>query len=126
MDLNVGWLNDFMPALTFGGAMTHKNLSLVPIFGPASGPPMMTLDQGLVEGVVEITEVSEGGSVPTLQVHNHGTEMLLLFDGEELVGAKQNRVLNTSILVAAESSVLIPVSCVEQGRWAWRSKHFHS
>jgi hypothetical protein len=50
----------------------------------------------------------------------------LLLDGEELVGSKQNRVLNATVLVADCASVAIPVSCVEQGRWAWRSRRFVS
>jgi hypothetical protein len=45
-------------------------------------------------------------------------------DGEELVGAKQNRIVNISLMVPAESEVNIPVSCVEQGRWHDTSVHF--
>lgn len=51
---------------------------------------------------------------------------MLFVEGEELVGAKQNRILNTSILVAAHTKLKIPVSCVEQGRWGYRSRHFGS
>ncbi len=51
---------------------------------------------------------------------------MLFLEGEELVGAKQNRILNTSVLVAAHSKVKIPVSCVEQGRWGYRSRGFGS
>ena len=43
-----------------------------------------------------ITEVSEGGSVPELRVVNKGDARILVLDGEELRGAKQNRVLNTT------------------------------
>lgn len=49
---------------------------------------------------------------------------MLLVDGEELVGAKQNRVLNLTILGGAGKSLPIPVSCVEQGRWSYRSREF--
>ncbi|HSP90873.1 MAG TPA: DUF6569 family protein, partial [Vicinamibacterales bacterium] len=45
-------------------------------------------------------------------------------DGEELVGAKQNRIVNLTILVAAQQTLHIPVSCVEAGRWARRSREF--
>ena len=48
----------------------------------------------------------------------------MLLDGEELVGVKQNRVLNTTVLVAARSQLTIPVSCVEQGRWQRRGERF--
>jgi len=48
---------------------------------------------------------------------NRGDRPVLLIDGEELVGAKQNRVLNLTILAPAQSEIVIPVSCVEQGRW---------
>lgn len=47
---------------------------------------------------------------------------MLLIDGEELVGAMQNRVLNTSVMVAPGRQIKIPVSCTESGRWQFRSR----
>jgi hypothetical protein len=71
-----------------------------------------------------VTEVTEGGQVPELKVINRGEKPVLLLDGEELSGAKQNRVLNTTILIREKSETLIPVSCTEHGRWSYRSSHF--
>lgn len=71
-----------------------------------------------------ITEVSHEGSVPELKVINKAEKPVLLLDGEELAGAKQNRVLNTTILLKEKSETIIPVSCTEQRRWAYRSKEF--
>lgn len=42
------------------------------------------------------------------------------------MGAKQNRIVNTTILVQAGITLVIPVSCVEQGRWAYTNPRFES
>jgi hypothetical protein len=76
--------------------------------------------------VVEITEVSQGGSVPDLKLINKSAHKLLVVDGEELVGAKQNRIVNATFLIAGQTEITIPVSCVEQGRWSYRSHKFAS
>jgi hypothetical protein len=85
-----------------------------------------TLDEALAADLLEVTEISEGGSVPILKVINKGDDLIFLMAGEQLVGAKQNRILNTSILVPARSELVIPVSCVEAGRWGYRSRKFGS
>lgn len=85
-----------------------------------------TLDDGIARGLLEVTEVSDGGTVPTLKVTNKGDTMAFLMAGEQLSGGKQNRVLNASIMVAPHGELPIPVSCVERGRWARRSAQFGS
>jgi hypothetical protein len=42
------------------------------------------------------------------------------------VGAKQNRLVNATFLLAGLTSIIMPVSCVEQGRWHYRGKKFQS
>ena len=66
-----------------------------------------------------VTEINESGSVPELRITNNLDERVLLIDGQELIGAKQNRILNTDVLVSAKKSLNLPVSCVEQGRWGY-------
>jgi hypothetical protein len=85
-----------------------------------------TLDDALAAGTLEVTEVNESGSVPTLRVRNKADTLVFLMAGEQLVGAKQNRVLNASLMVDARTDLPIPVSCVEAGRWGYRSHHFSS
>jgi hypothetical protein len=83
-----------------------------------------TLDDALGEQTLTITEVSEGGSVPTLKLTNKSGRRVFLMAGEQLIGSKQNRVLNTSLLVEVGAEISIPVSCVEEGRWSYRSREF--
>lgn len=100
------------------------------VFGLRGAPPSSlnynTLDEALGEQSLTITEISEGGAVPVLKLTNKSPRRLFLMAGEQLIGAKQNRVLNTSLLVEAGTELPIPVSCVEQNRWSYKSKHFGS
>ena len=110
--------------LQLGEPVAHRGVVLAPLF-PRRSPAAeyVTLEDALPLGL-RIDEVSESGSVPQLAVANPTDANVLLYDGEELVGAKQNRILNVTVLVAAKSTTPIPVSCVEEGRWSRRSAHF--
>ena len=110
--------------LQLGEPVTHRGITIVPVF-PLENPgaAYTTLEDALPRGL-RIGETSDAGSVPELVVENPLDEHVLLYDGEELIGAKQNRILNLSVLVAAGSRTAIPVSCVEVGRWHRRSASF--
>jgi hypothetical protein len=64
-----------------------------------------------------VTELADGGSVNDLLVRNPLDIAVLLYEGEEVLGAQQNRTFDASILVAPKSELPVPVSCVEAGRW---------
>jgi len=114
-----------LQSLSLGEPETYKNIAIVPLTAPVDGAfQYRTLGEALAAGDLVITEISANGSVPELLVVNRGNKPVLLIDGEELAGAKQNRVLNTSILLKEASETKIPVSCTEQGRWAYASKAF--
>jgi len=120
-------LSRALHALEVGAPVTAGPLTLFPLLRTDAPPAAYALlDEALDAGLAEVTEISDGGSVPELLFRNKSDRDILLVDGEELVGAKQNRVLNLTILVGAFQDVKIPVSCVEAGRWAWRSRRFAS
>ena len=110
--------------LQLGHAQSFRGLALVPLFNPSE--PVLEyigLDEAVARGL-SITEVDHSGSVNTLLVANPTDANALLFEGEELVGAKQNRVLDRTFLVAAGAKQPVPVNCVEHGRWSYRSNTF--
>lgn len=99
-------------------------ITLTPLF-PRRDPlcAYVSMDEAFEHGLV-IGEVDEAGDVGVLEVANPLHVNVLLYDGEELKGAKQNRILNVSVLLASGSRTRIPVSCVERGRWSWRDRRF--
>lgn len=116
-----------LDGLELGAPQVHRNLALFPLLAEGgSEPGYVLLDEALEKNLARVTEVSQAGSVPELAFENGSAEKILLVDGDELVGAKQNRVLNLSILVGGGRKIVIPVSCVEQGRWSYRSGAFSS
>lgn len=111
--------------LNLGEPATHQGLTVIPLTSEVGGSlEYLLLEDGLNRDLVTIREVSEGGSVPELTVENRARLPLLIVDGEELVGAKQNRVANLTMLIPAAKTTNIPVSCVEAGRWSYSKRDF--
>ena len=114
-------------AVDLAAAHAFRNLTMFPLIAKGERTPdYLTLDEAMAGGTVRITEVGQAGTVPELSLRNDGLTRVLLLDGEELLGAKQNRVLNLTILVPPVSDLVIPVSCVESGRWRHVSRDFSS
>jgi len=114
-------------SLAIAEPCNFRNVTLVPIkskCGPLSPVAAKSLDDAISDGTLRITEVSEQGSVPELRAKNFDENPVLILDGEELIGAKQNRIANVTVLVAAWSEIVIPVSCIEAGRWDYSRPNF--
>lgn len=97
---------------SIGIPITRQGIALFPTYVHQTMPCQI----GSGSDVLEVTEV-DGGVVPVLRVTNHGSALVLLPEGETVVGGRQNRVLNVSVLVPGDRTIDIPVSCVERGRW---------
>lgn len=118
-------LKPLLAALKVGSPASHDRLTLIPLYG--NGEPSLDYVLGaeaIETGGLEVTEVDEQGHVPELLVVSTLDKQVLLLDGEELVGAKQHRILNTTVMLPAKSKTKIPVSCVEAGRWSYRHRTF--
>lgn len=120
-------IETFLDTLKVGRRQSQEALAIFPLMAPDSGlPDYLTLEEAISEGSVRITEASEWGIVPELRVVNNSPKAVLIVDGEELVGAKQNRIVNATFLIPGKTEVVIPVSCVEQGRWRYTTRSFSS
>lgn len=109
--LEIPTLQDHLAGgLRIGAPDVRGPLAVFPVFGP---PPR--LEYG--HGTAVVKELQEGASVNDLLVFNPGPLAVLLYEGEEVLGAQQNRTFDVSVLVPAGASVRVPVSCVEHGRW---------
>lgn len=107
--------------VSLGSPRQHRSLDIFPLL--SSGAPDLPFDllvDAVASGLLTIGEVGEG-TVPTLIAKNAGERAVLVLDGEQLIGARQNRMTNRSILLPARSSTEIPVYCMEQGRWRFES-----
>jgi len=115
-------LINLVSTIEIGSAGTAGNLALIPLLAsspavPGDPPGYLLYQQAQDMGLVSIEEVSDVGTVGELRVANRADRPILLVEGEVLLGMKQTRVLNVTILVPAQTILEVPVSCVESGRW---------
>ncbi len=103
--------------LRVGEPDVSGSLAVFPIFGPEPRQAYVSFAQGREQGV-RVGELEGGASVNDLVVENPTQTPVLLFDGEEVLGAQQNRTFDVSVLVAAGAKLRVPVSCVEAPEWA--------
>ncbi|MGW8267524.1 MAG: ARPP-1 family domain-containing protein [Longimicrobiales bacterium] len=107
-----------------GKPQRHDKLTIFPILAEEDRTlPYLLLADALEAGVLTVGE-KNGGQVPLLVARNDGPKPILVLDGEQLVGARQNRMTNRSILLPPRATTEIPVSCMEQGRWHFVGEHF--
>lgn len=94
-------------------------LAVFPLFGPPPRLAYLPFATAVARGCT-IRELEGRAQVNDLTVVNPGDEAVLLYDGEQVVGAQQDRTFDVSVLVAPRTALRVPVSCVENGRWDHR------
>jgi RNA polymerase sigma-70 factor, ECF subfamily len=120
-------LSDTLKQVEIEPPQKHGALEVFPLRWPVvSHLDYMTLDEALETRNIEITEFTEGGRVSLVNIINRSERMVFVMAGEHLVGCKQNRVVNSSVMIPPNTQIPLPVSCVERGRWGYRTPTFSS
>jgi hypothetical protein len=102
-----------------GEPVLAYNLAVVPLH-TRKGPPYddyTVLEEAQAANKVTVRELGDDGSVPELSVRNRDQRPLYLLGGEVLLGGKQDRMVQTDVVLDAGERRRVPVVCVEQGRW---------
>jgi hypothetical protein len=76
------------------------------------------------DSLIQINEVSEEGHVNKILLKNNSDKYVFIMDGDIILGAKQNRVFNTSMLIGPNKEYYLSVSCIEKNRWQKSSSSF--
>ena len=127
MEVNNHWfevvernMGKIFPEIRIGEALAHSGLAVYPLYtNSKTEVDYQVAVAALESGDVSVEEVDQEGTVPHLLVTNAGDSQVFFMEGEELTGGKQNRAVNTSVLAGSKTSLRIPVSCVEAGRWGY-------
>ena len=112
-------LHHFIESLVVGAPSALGPVTIVPLRSSAASPTVAIAL--LDDDSARVGEVSEGGVVGRIQVESLTPLPLLLVAGEILRGARQNRQINATLVIPPGEEIQVPVSCVERGRWAYRS-----
>lgn len=104
------------PTLTVGDPDVAGPLAVFPVFGPPPRLEYVSYAEAAAQGAA-VTELPHGASVNDVLVHNPLPLPFLLYEGEELKGAQQDRTVDAAVLVPAGATIKVAVSCVEHGRW---------
>mgnify|MGYP001240027950 CR=1 FL=1 len=103
----------------------EKRIININVVGNKNKPSnLKSIDQLFENDLASVQEIGIEGRVEEVRVNNFSKDFLFISDGEAIVGAKQNRITNSSFVIGPNCTTTIPVSCVEQNRWDYNSRIF--
>lgn len=114
----------------YGDPIQYRNITLIPVTSTEPGPfrRYTLLEQGLKAKTFAVREragSSDEAEVNEIEVRNKGTDPVYLLGGEMILGGKQDRIIQTDTIVAADGKwQKVAVFCVEQGRWQGQRMEF--
>jgi len=114
--------------MDIGDPFNYQNLTLIPLAGSVKGEiDYISATDAMDDFKLLVAETEEPVNIQEISVTSTSDKMILLLDCEALIGARKNRVPNTTSLIPAKVHKLkIPVTCVEKDRWSYKSRKFSS
>ncbi len=111
-------LDDFASRLAVGPARRHENLTIYPVTAVGARVPRVELPLGeaIEKGLIEVSELKDS-QVNFARVRSKAKVPVFGMAGEMLTGGKQDRILADDLIVPAGAELVVPVFCVEHGRW---------
>jgi hypothetical protein len=119
-------LEKYFSNIEVGKPHKFENLTVFPILLVSRGTTLnyTALDDALSAGDLVVKEVAQE-EVNVVEAKNEGNEFVYGMTGEVILGAKQDRMLESDILFPPKSDwIRIPVYCTERGRWRFETKSF--
>ncbi len=124
-----GHLARYLDKLAVLPGKDYKGLTVYPLVAREDFPlgDYLTLDEALKRGSLRVTELEGGAQVNTLLLENTGDKHVFILAGEVMKGAKQDRTIQSDLLVPPRSGKLkASAFCTEHGRWAETTRSFQA
>ena len=120
--------NNTLNEILIENSRSLKNLTVFPLIGRNNLSDLTTFHQAINDESLEVSEISDQGSVPSLNVHNKNLTPVFIIDGQTITGKKlkQNRIVTVSTLIPETSTIKLSVLCSERGRWSRTDREFAS
>jgi hypothetical protein len=117
-------LRSWLAALVLGPATRVGALDLWPLLHRfAAQDADLLAPEAIAAGLLDVRE-KDGGVVQELIATSRAARPIILFQGEVLLGARQNRMVAHTVVIAPAATVVVSVGCVERGRWQWTAPGF--
>ena len=126
--VNVKEINYLLDSIEIGNPVYNENLTIFPIYrnNKSKEYNFTLLEEALKKNYLKITEL-DGGNVPEVNITNKSDKIIFLMGGEVITGCKQDRIVARDVIIDSKrKDLIVPVYCVEQGRWSYNSNNFYS
>jgi len=82
----------------------------------------LSLSEAMDKNQVQISEVNKKGLFTKLRVSNKSSNDIIILNGELIIGSqiRQDRIVDSTVLIPGHATVLINTFCGEQYRWSPR------